>query len=273
MRRPAVRKRGCAIRIMPGEIMVRTSLLLVLGFVGALLAGGISAQTMVVHETTVGGTVITDNEAVGGARAMGSVAVAGGTATLDIFIENTAGADLTPSNLQVTSGGADFSVSGTLTNPLPSGNSTSFTITFNPASVGAKTGTITFDHNDGGVAGTFTINVSGTGTNTAPVLTAPTSGGITIGGSDPAFTGTITVGGNLAVSFDATDADTADTLSFTISVTGGSLTGAQAGFAETFPFAPAGGTSPETASLTGTAANAGTITLTVSVSDGTVTHQ
>ncbi len=47
MRSPAVRKRGCAIRNMPGENMVRITLMLVLGIVGALAAGPLMAQPTV----------------------------------------------------------------------------------------------------------------------------------------------------------------------------------------------------------------------------------
>src|SRR5690606_16169811 len=58
---------------------------------------------------------------------------------------------------------------------------------------------------------------------------------------------------------------------YTITVTGGTLTGAAAGFNESFPFTPTGGTSPHSASLTGTALAQGSIQLTVQVSDGTNT--
>ncbi|MCB9893596.1 MAG: hypothetical protein H6839_04030 [Planctomycetes bacterium] len=115
------------------------------------------------------------------------------------------------------------------------------------------------------VSSTFDITAG----NSNPVLAAPSGTvGITVGGSDPSFTGTATVGGNLAVTFQATDSNGGDTLTTTVSVTGGTLSGAAAGFNESFPFAPAGTTSPHSVSLTGTAAAAGTIQLTIAVSDG-----
>lgn len=103
-----------------------------------------------------------------------------------------------------------------------------------------------------------------------PGLTLPWSGGAgaSIGGAYPAYTGSVFIGDLLDVNFIADDPNPADTLNFTITVTGGTLTAAQAGFNETFPFTPAGGVAPHTASLTGTAAAAGTIELTVSVTDG-----
>lgn len=108
-------------------------------------------------------------------------------------------------------------------------------------------------------------------TNTGLTLPFATSAGATIAGTDPAFTGYLYVGESLGINFTADDANVGDTLNFTISVTGGSLTGAQAGFNESFPYTPTGGQTPQTASLTGTAANAGTIVLTVQVSDGSLT--
>lgn len=105
----------------------------------------------------------------------------------------------------------------------------------------------------------------------APVLAQPdvSVGDIVLGGADPAFTGTILIGEDLAVDFDATDGDAGDTLTTDIDVTGGTLTGGQAGFNEVFPFAPAGSTGgAHSVSLTGTAAMAGTIELTITVDDG-----
>jgi len=243
----------------------------------ASFCGVLAAQPVIeVRETTVGGTVIAHNDPATSVRAFGSVAVAGGTGVATIFILNTGAANLNVGTPTATTG-TDFSAStaGFPAVVVPTGN-ISFTITFNPASLGAKTDTITFTHDDGTVTTPFIINVSGTGTNTAPVLASPTSGGITVGGADPTFTGTITVGGNLAVTFNATDADTADTLTTTTTVTGGTLSAPGAGFTGFAGVAfidPAPGVSPHGVSLAGTAANPGTIELTVSVSDGTTTDQ
>ena len=130
------------------------------------------------------------------------------------------------------------------------------------------THTFTVDISDGG-ANNITINLSITVTTNNPALQTPSGlADISLGGTDPNFTGSCTVGDDIAISFQATDADTADTLTTTVSVTSGTLTGATAGFGQSFPFAPTGAVSPHTVSLTGTAANAGTIELTIDVSDG-----
>lgn len=103
-----------------------------------------------------------------------------------------------------------------------------------------------------------------------PGLTLPWAGGAgaTIGGAYPAYTGQVFIGDPLDVTFTADDPNLSDTLNFTVTVTGGTLTAAQAGFNETFPFTPTGGTSPHTATVTGTASAIGTIELTVQVTDG-----
>ena len=62
-----------------------------------------------------------------------------------------------------------------------------------------------------------------------------------ISGSQPAFTGVINTGADLALIFAAEDGNGADLLNATVSVTGGTLTAAQAGFNETFPYSPTGG--------------------------------
>ncbi len=106
--------------------------------------------------------------------------------------------------------------------------------------------------------------------NTGLTLPFATSGAfLSIGGTDPSFTATCVVGANLQASFTATDVNTADVLTFTISHTGGTLTPASAGFSTAFPFSPAGGVSPRTATIAGTAASLGTINFSIVVSDGT----
>jgi hypothetical protein len=93
--------------------------------------------------------------------------------------------------------------------------------------------------------------------------------GATLGGADPAYTADLFVGDSLAVVFEATDNIPTQVLTTTITVTGGTLTAAQAGFNETLPYAPAGGVSPHTVYLSGVAAMEGTIELTITTSDGT----
>ncbi|MCZ6690632.1 MAG: hypothetical protein O7H41_13635 [Planctomycetota bacterium] len=110
--------------------------------------------------------------------------------------------------------------------------------------------------------------------NVAPAITAPTGPG-TVWGMDPTYTTVIHLGDSLDFSAMATDADAADTLTFTASVTGGSLTQTQAGFT-TFPSMTTG-TSPQNLSFAGTAAQVGDIEITFLVDDGkgamdTITH-
>ncbi|MCA8913216.1 MAG: lamin tail domain-containing protein [Planctomycetes bacterium] len=99
---------------------------------------------------------------------------------------------------------------------------------------------------------------------------------IVITGTSPNFSGTAFVGDDLALNFDATDVNTLETLTFTVTVTGGNLTAASAGFNETFTTGvyndPAPGQSPHSLSLTGAAAQAGTLDLMVEVTDGMFTE-
>ncbi|MCA8912944.1 MAG: choice-of-anchor D domain-containing protein [Planctomycetes bacterium] len=98
---------------------------------------------------------------------------------------------------------------------------------------------------------------------------------VTVGGTSPNFTGLCYVGDNLDITFPATDVNITDTLTTTVTVSGGTLTAAQAGFNQTFTGGvysdPAPGNSPHNLTLDGTAATVGTITLTVQVSDGSLT--
>ena len=128
----------------------------------------------------------------------------------------------------------------------------------------------TQDNNDASDWTTTTGDSLGTA-NTGLTLPFSISGGATIGGTYPAYTGSVFIGDSLYVEFTADDPNPGDTLSFTISVTGGSLSAAQAGFNETFPYMPTGGSSPHMVNLSGTAATAGDIELTVQVTDGSLT--
>ncbi|MCZ6692137.1 MAG: cell wall anchor protein [Planctomycetota bacterium] len=110
--------------------------------------------------------------------------------------------------------------------------------------------------------------------NVAPAITAPTGPGI-VWGIDPTYTTVINPGDSLDFSVIATDADAANTLTFTASVTGGSLTEAQTGFTS-FPSMTTGA-SPQSLSFAGTAAQVGNIEITFLVDDGegamdTVSH-
>ncbi|MBX3460474.1 MAG: hypothetical protein KF696_11015 [Planctomycetes bacterium] len=172
----------------------------------------------------------------------------------------------------VTPGGTNPSAAFTITANTPgAGGTLTLTAVAGGALASADLGT----HNFAvqvlvDAAPAITVNLRVVVVNGVPVLGAPnvSGGDISLGGSDPAFTGTLLVGQSLNVSFTATDSDTGDTLTVTATRTGGSLaTPAAAGFTGTFP-ATAVGTTPRTLNLTGTAAAAGTITLTIDVGDG-----
>ncbi|MCZ6688290.1 MAG: hypothetical protein O7H41_01680 [Planctomycetota bacterium] len=116
---------------------------------------------------------------------------------------------------------------------------------------------------------THTITIS-----VAPQIAAPTGPG-TAWGMDPTYTALINLGDSLDFSVMSTDANTADTLTFTALVTGGSLTETQAGFTN-FPSITTG-TSPQTLTYVGTSALAGDIEISFSVEDprgarATITH-
>lgn len=110
-------------------------------------------------------------------------------------------------------------------------------------------------------------------TNTGLTLPFAVSGGfVTLGGTDPSFTGQCVVGDDLQVTFSATDINSADTLTFTISENAGStISAAAAGYTQAFPYSPAGGASPQSVMLTGTAATTGVLVLDIQVSDGSLT--
>ena len=112
-------------------------------------------------------------------------------------------------------------------------------------------------------------------TNGGLTLPFSTTAGATIGGADPNWTGTLIVGADLTITFTALDPSTTQTLTFTVTVTGGTLTPAAAGFTQTFTGGvfndPSPGQTPHALTLTGTAATVGTITFDVSVSDGALT--
>ena len=118
----------------------------------------------------------------------------------------------------------------------------------------------------GGVAtATITINVSSTPVNNPPAIARP-AGPVTVSGNHPTYSATLQVGQALTFSATASDPD-GNNVTLTGNRTGGSLTAAQAGFTTTFP-ASVNGPAPRTLSLAGTAAAAGTITITFSVTDG-----
>ncbi|MCC6149344.1 MAG: choice-of-anchor D domain-containing protein [Planctomycetes bacterium] len=123
-----------------------------------------------VREGGVAGAIITSNQAVGGLRDFGSIPVGQQSPTLTIAVINNTTASISFASPFTKSGAnpGDFYISaGSFTNPVPVGQSTTFTVTFyvSPsASTGVRTASITLTHNAGGGAinQPFVINVRAT---------------------------------------------------------------------------------------------------------------
>jgi hypothetical protein len=105
------------------------------------------------------------NIASGGSFGFGSVNT-GSNSTLTFTIENTGSATLNLTGIpKIAISGADFTVNQTATSStIAAGSSTTFTVTFSPASAGAKNATLTISNNDTD-EGTYTIHLTGTGTS------------------------------------------------------------------------------------------------------------
>ncbi|MBX3475549.1 MAG: choice-of-anchor D domain-containing protein [Planctomycetes bacterium] len=124
-----------------------------------------------VKEGGVTGTSITNNQAVGGLRDFGQVTMGVQSAPLTIALINNGSTSCTFSSF--VKGGAnpgDFYIqAGTMANPLPAGQSTTFTVQFfvgTSGTPGVKTANITIPHNAGGIAGqNFVINLRGEATS------------------------------------------------------------------------------------------------------------
>lgn len=119
---------------------------------------------LTVHETGSTGPIITDNQAVGGARDFGQVAVSSQSAPLTIFFDNTGPSTITFGTMTKTGAQpSDFYVNASaMINPLQPGQSTSFTVTFYRTTTGVSTATLNWPHNATG-SGTspFEINLRG----------------------------------------------------------------------------------------------------------------
>jgi hypothetical protein len=200
--------------------------------------------------------------------------VVGTTPVLDLVEVNDLNSSLTLVIVAVVDGGGNPTTGSgfTIDDNNPGVGATMFIdATANAALNANDIGVYTFEVEVTDSINTIFINISITvvAANVNPVLGAPSGTvDIVVGGADPNFTGTATVGDNLAITFQATDANGGDTLTVTATRTGGShATPAAAGFTGTFP-ASSAGTSPEAVTLAGTAAAAGTITFTIDVDDG-----
>ncbi|RZJ73629.1 choice-of-anchor D domain-containing protein [Flavobacterium sp.] len=95
---------------------------------------------------------------------MGTVAAAGtANSTQTFLIHNLTGASYPLTVSSVTSSNAQFTISGfTANTTIPVGNSTPFTVTFDPTSAGNQTAIITINSDD--ITSVYTFALSGTGT-------------------------------------------------------------------------------------------------------------
>lgn len=133
----------------------------------AVSSGG---PNLKVYEGAVGTTQIAHNDPASGARDFGSHLVSGGaTPDITITIENAGGAAMTVGTPALGGTNASEFVLGTagFQSSLNPGGNTSFTVAFDPASVGVKIATVTFTHNDTAVTSPFVVNLRGSGVTTA----------------------------------------------------------------------------------------------------------
>jgi len=132
---------------------------------------------IVVRESTTSGTIVANNAISGGIRNFGRRNPNDGASNaITIVVQNTGGANLiltTP----VLGNTTDF-VLGTpgFTTTVAPGANTTFTASFDPASAGVKTSTVTFNFSGGSILSTpFTVNLSGEGVDGLVQIVSATS--------------------------------------------------------------------------------------------------
>jgi hypothetical protein len=132
------------------------------------------APTVEVHQGAAGGSIMNHNDpATGTVRDFGNqVLSAGPTAAITITIVSAGTPALTLGTPVLGGTQANQFVLNTTgySNSVAGGANTSFTIAFDPSSLGAKTATVTFTHNDTTKTSPFIINVMGNGINNAAVI-------------------------------------------------------------------------------------------------------
>jgi hypothetical protein len=118
-----------------------------------------------------GASVSHGQGATGTSRDFGSRDIAAGaSAALTITISNSGAGTLNISGFNMTGDFAHFVLdTNSVASPLNGGNSTTFTIQFDPASVGQKIAQISFTHNDPALNNPFSFEVAGLGTAVTPL--------------------------------------------------------------------------------------------------------
>jgi hypothetical protein len=129
-----------------------------------------SAPEIAVYDGNgTGGTERADNV---GNVGFGSVNTGSSSAAQTFTVQNTGAADLTLGTVTLT--GADagqFSVTQPVSTTLAANATTTFTVTFNPSTAGAKSAVVNIASNDGD-ENPFEINLSGTAVTPIPVQTS-----------------------------------------------------------------------------------------------------
>ncbi len=148
----AGRSMGCAVTDGMGEDAVTRQ-----SYFGFRAVRSVTTPEMAVEQPS--GTALQSNAT---ATAFGASLLAVSSAPRTYTIRNTGAADLT--NLALTKNGtnaADFSVSALSVSTIPAGNSTTFTVTFNPSGGRNRTAQLSIASNDSNSP--FLINLTGFG--------------------------------------------------------------------------------------------------------------
>ncbi|MCC6466041.1 MAG: choice-of-anchor D domain-containing protein [Planctomycetes bacterium] len=128
---------------------------------------GTGTATPLLGVSDAGGSIAYGASSAGTGRDFGSQLIAAGTTTaLTITVQNSGSGDLTlgtPTLTGTDAGEFVLGVSSFATTVLPGGNTT-FTVAFDPATVGTKTANVSFTHSDISVTNPFVFEVAGIGT-------------------------------------------------------------------------------------------------------------
>ncbi|MHC4840641.1 MAG: FG-GAP-like repeat-containing protein [Planctomycetota bacterium] len=142
-------------------------------FTFEIVVGPAPQPRIAVSESSVGGTVIANGATATGNRAFGSQDVnAGATAVLTVVLNNTGTSALAVTSVTLTGTDASEFVLDTtnLQSSVPAATSTSFTVAFDPSTVGGKVATVSIVHDGINATTPYTFGVSGVAT---AVVTAP----------------------------------------------------------------------------------------------------
>lgn len=127
-----------------------------------------------VHEGSASGPQLAHNDPAANGRDFGNRLVSAGPSTppLTITIKNNGGAALTLGAPTIGGPGVGHYIINTAgySNSLNPGASTSFTVAFDPQTIGNKDATISITHNDATVTNPFVINITGVGVTTIALI-------------------------------------------------------------------------------------------------------